>query len=290
VLEAVEATGTAPLVFKGAALAHTHYQHSWLRPRLDADLLIAADTREHVFTVLTELGYARPAFVAGDLVMYQAPFERVDHLGVEHVLDIHWRIGNPQLIARLFTHDELVARALTITVQGRSMRVPSPVDALMLACIHRAAHHHDSEDPIWLEDIHLIATRLEPQEWSSLEEQASQREVRAICARGLSLAIDLYQTRVPADVMARLSSSPRREPSAVYLRKDLRPVDRLIVDLRAIGKRRGQQLIREHLFPPAEYMEATYGVRRRELLPAYYALRAVRGVSKWLRREPKPTP
>jgi hypothetical protein len=35
VVSALEAHGCAPVVFKGAALALTHYPDSWLRPRLE---------------------------------------------------------------------------------------------------------------------------------------------------------------------------------------------------------------------------------------------------------------
>ena len=46
VLAALEDHGVFPIVFKGAAIAHTHYEASWHRPRVDADVLIPADQRE----------------------------------------------------------------------------------------------------------------------------------------------------------------------------------------------------------------------------------------------------
>ena len=107
------------------------------------------------------MGYERRTFISGDLVTYQAPFERVDHLGIEHALDIHWRIANPQVVSQVLTHDELVERSVTVRVQGHPMRVPSAVDALLVACVHRVAHHPDFEKPIWVRDIHVLATGLE---------------------------------------------------------------------------------------------------------------------------------
>lgn len=282
VLRALEDAGVTPVVFKGAALAHTHYAESWRRPREDADLLIAPESRQRVFALLTDLGYQRPAFIAGDLVMYQAPFARVDRLGVEHALDVHWRIANPQVVSQVITHAELVARSMTVLVDGHPMRVPSPVDALILACVHRAAHHADSEDAIWLSDIHLIATRFDAGEWRTLAERAASRSVRALCARGLRLASDRFQTRLPSDLLTELGAGSA-EPSAVFLRKDLRPVDRLSADIRALGPRAAARLVREHLFPPAEYVRAVYGVRHRALLPVYYAARMWAGMFKWFR-------
>ena len=286
VVEALEKQGTRPVVFKGAALAHTHYAESWLRPRLDADILIDPMKRTETFACLRDLGYSRPAFISGDLVMHQAPFVRTDDTGVEHVLDVHWRIVNPHAIAGVVSSGEMYADSATLLVNGGTLRVPSAIHALMAACVHRAAHHNDDEDLLWLYDIHLLADRLERQEWSHFVELASARAVRAICARGLSLSVDRFRTPVPREVLASLTretGAGRREPSSVYLKKDLRLVTRLASDLRALGGWAGARLIREHLFPPAEYMQEMYGVRSRALLPAFYLRRILSGASKWVR-------
>ena len=282
VLRRFEDAGAMPVVFKGAALAHTHYEESWRRPRYDADVLINPAQREPVFAILDVLGYTRPPFISGELVMYQAPFERTDHLGVEHALDLHWRIANPQVVSQVLTHDELVAGSVTVHVQGHPMRVPSDVDALLLACVHRVAHHPNCEKPIWVRDIHLLAMALEPSEWQMFVEQATRRSVRAMCLQGLRRAQDRFQTAIPSDVLTALAEG-RNEPSAVFLSGSLRPVDRLASDLRALRPLAAARLIREHLFPPIAYMEATYGVRRRALLPAYYAMRVLSGMWKWFR-------
>jgi hypothetical protein len=281
VLRACEDAGAAPLVFKGAALAHTHYAQSWQRPRLDADILIAPESRERVNAVLIGLGYERTLLTSGALVMYQAAFGRIDHLGIEHALDIHWRVVNPQVVSQALTHAELVERSQTVLVQGHPMRVPSYVDSLLMACLHRV-HHPDFEESYWIEDIHLLASRLEPDEWQAFTARAARRSIRAICLQGLERAQDQCQTVLPRDVRASLSEDAS-EPSAVFLRKDLRPVDRLAADLRALSPRAAARLIREHLFPPAQYMRAKYGVRSRAWLPACYAIRLLSGMSKWLR-------
>ena len=267
-------------MFKGAALAHTHYAESWRRPRYDADVLITPESRGRVFATLDELGYTHRAFISGDLVMYQVPFERTDHLGIDHALDLHWRIANPQVVSQVLTHDELVARSLIVDVQGHPMRVPSAVDSLLVACVHRVAHHPGYEKPVWVQDIHLLAAGLESSEWRTFVERATSRSVCAICLDGLELARIRFKTPVPLEVLRDLDAG-RKEPSAVFLRADLRPVDRLASDLRALGPRDAARLMREHLFPPAEYMQEMYGVRRRVLLPAYYLLRVLSGVSKW---------
>lgn len=282
VLRALEDGGDAvPLVFKGAALAHTHYAESWQRPRLDADILIAPGSRDRVFASLVGLGYERGPLISGELVMYQAAFGRIDHLGIEHALDIHWRIVNPQAVSQTLTHAELVERSQTVLVQGHPMRVPSFVDSLLIACLHRV-HHPDFQQPYWIEDIHRLASRLEPSEWQAFTTRAASRSIRAICLQGLERAAAQFPTALPPEVLTALAEGTS-EPSAVFLRKDLRPVDRLAADLRALGPRAAARLVREHLFPPADYMQAKYGVTSRAWLPAYYASRVLNGIRKWWR-------
>jgi hypothetical protein len=282
VLRACEDAGAKPVVFKGAALAHTHYAESWRRPRYDADLLIAPDSRERVFDILRRFGYERRSFTSGDLVMFQAPFERVDRLGIDHALDIHWRIANPHVVSHVLTHEELVERSASVPVMDYPMRVPSPVDSLLLACIHRVAHHPGFEKPVWIEDIHLLASRFTHSEWQAFVVRATHGSVRAICTDGLTRARERFQTVVPLEVLTALSNGDR-ESSSIFLQEELRPVDRLKADVRALGPLAAARLVREHLFPPAEYMRAAYGVRHRAWLPAYYVARVLSGMSKWLR-------
>jgi len=282
VLRALEDEGAIPLVFKGAALAHTHYAESWRRPHADADVLIAPESRERVFAVLRRLGYEHLTFISGDLVMYQAPFERVDHLGIDHLLDIHWRIANPQVVSQVLTHDELVARSVMVRVQDYAMRVPSAVDSLLIACVHRAAHHPDVEQRYWVEDIHRLASRLDRSAWQTFTARAVDRSVRTICFQGLKRAEALFQTAVPPEVLTALSAGPS-EASAVFVRNGLRPVDRLVADARALGLVGSARLLREHVLPPAHYMQAKYGVTSRAWLPAFYVSRVLNGIRKWWR-------
>lgn len=162
------------------------------------------------------------------------------------------------------------------------MCVPSAVDALLLACVHRAAHHHDAADLIWVYDIHVIASRLSAGEWSTFVDLAVDRQVSGLCARGLQLAIDCFRTDIPDGVRDRLS--PGSEASAIFLRRNLRGIDRLASDLRAVGPRRATRLLVEHLFPPASYIREKYRVQHPVLMPAFYAYRIVAGAAGWLRK------
>jgi hypothetical protein len=272
--------GALPLVFKGAALAHSHYPHAWLRPRLDADILVSPSSTASVFDALRALGYARTTSTSGTLVISQASFTRTDRFGLMHALDVHWKIANWQVIARVLSHADLASRSVAVPALGAAARAACGADALLLACLHRAAHHRDSEELLWIYDIHLIAEGLTDADWASVLAAAERGGVKKICSRGLALANDDFDARVPADVMHRLADAGH-EPSSIYLSKDLRLVDGLVSDLRALPFRDRIRLIAEHVCPPAEYIRQKYGLTSRRSLLLFYARRLATGIPRW---------
>ena len=277
----LDAAGCQPIVLKGAALAHSHYRQPWLRPRLDVDVLVGEGSHERASRALRDRGYQRPPFVSGRLVMYQEPLVRAEAGGLEHVVDLHWRVANPQAVSRVLSHAEMAARSLMIAVPGGRLRVPCPADALVLACVHRAAHHHGARDLLWLFDIHLVASRLSEAEWHAVARTARAGAVTASCARGLALAADRFGTIVPAFVTAAGHHAGSDEPSAVFLRPDLTPAARMRSDLRALGMADRARLLLEIVAPPRAYMRAVHGADG--WLPWLYMRRVVAGAGKWLR-------
>ncbi|MFN2581993.1 MAG: nucleotidyltransferase family protein [Candidatus Dormibacteria bacterium] len=278
--------GAAPVVFKGAALAHSHYPAPWLRPRLDTDLLISPSHIAGAASALAALGYARAVTIPGALVLSQASFSRTDDVGVEHALDVHWKIANWHVIAAALSHDEIAGRAVPLPVLGPHARAAAGRDALVLACLHRAAHHRDSGELLWIYDIHLIAQRLSADDWTAAVAVARRAEVKALCARGLALAIEWFDAPVPPDVVRALDTraDAAAELSAVYLSSDQRLVDGLITDLRALPVRKRVQLLMQHLFPPPEYMRQRYQTRSRVSIALWYVRRMASGVPKWFVR------
>lgn len=281
-LAALEASGISPLVLKGAALAHTHYDESWHRQRVDADLLIAPGDRHRAIDVLHRAGYIRPAFISGELVMSQMPFARVGSLGEEHHVDVHWRLANPQLFASLPDYAELSARARIILVRGQEMRTLCPVDSLLLACVHRAAHHNRSDDLVWLLDIHLLAQRFIPAEWAEFVALACRHEVRGLCADGLLTAQQCFHTSISPDANFTLTDASATEPASAFLRKDLTRFDRFRIDCASLAPRARWRLAREHVMPPAAYIREKYGVRRGALLPLFYLRRVIDGLTGFM--------
>lgn len=277
-------SGAQPLVFKGSALAHTHYPRPWLRSRVDTDILVTRERARAAVDALAGLGYSRPPSTSGAFVMSQAFFTRIDRFGVTHALDVHWQIANWHVVSAAISHTELWPRSVALIALGSSARTVTPADALLLACIHRAAHHGDSDDLLWLYDIHLLAMRLTDVEWCAFATAARRGAVTALCRRGLALASDTFRTTVPDDVFSELMAD-RHERSAIYVSKDVRLVDGLLADVRSLPLRDALRLIAEHLCPPADYIRAKYGVRSRRGLAWSYARRVLEGLPRWFNRE-----
>lgn len=291
VLAALNDAGGAPLLFKGTALAFTHYQDPALRPRFDTDVLI--DTREiqSAGATLERLGYRRPPFTSGDLVMYQAPYSRSDRRGVRHTIDVHWRVSNPQVFASVLTIEELRMRATMIPALGGAAQAVGSAHALALACIHRVAHHSDEERLIWIYDIHLVSERLAAAEQEEFVNLAQAKQLTAVCADGLALAERRFLGRGVASLLARLGmqSTTTRERSEIYVAGKMRKIDVLVSDLKALeGWRPKMKLLREHVLPPASYMREVYGISNSALLPFFYVWRFVRGARGWWRASGPP--
>lgn len=272
------------LLLKGAPLAYTHYRHPWLRPRFDTDLLIDRADRARADAVLRGLGYVPSAQVSGTLVSHQLQYQRLDRYGLADTVDLHWKVTNPHVFADTLTFDELSTAARAVPQLGDDARTLSDVHALILACVHRVAHHQNCDRLIWSFDIHLLVSAMDPRQHAEFLELACVKRLRSVCAAGLDSALCRFGTRHPAGWRDRLQtgSAGEVEPTAAFLQQRLRRIDILRSDLLAVrGWARKIRLIREHLFPPADFVRARYGSD----IPVLFAYvdRILGGVGKWFR-------
>jgi Uncharacterised nucleotidyltransferase len=284
VMAGLHEAGVGALLLKGASLAYTVYPDPACRPRGDTDLLVREGDRDRVDNCLCALGYDPQLEPGGLLSTSQRHYVRVDGCGVRHAYDIHEKLSIPHRFADVLRFKEMEAAATTVPLVAQA-RGLGRVHALLLACVHRVAHHfHDRDRLIWLYDIHLLAEALSPDEARAVVDLAGRGSVRQICEDGLSRARARFGTRVPDDLLPGLRTE-RNDASAVFLRDDLRLVDLLRDDFRALpGWGTRLRLLAEHLFPGARYMRQRYPDKVIWPLPALYALRVVRGAPKWLRR------
>ncbi|MGH9373639.1 MAG: nucleotidyltransferase family protein [Vicinamibacterales bacterium] len=287
-LRAFEAQGIPVLLLKGAAFAYSLYPEPWLRPRQDTDLLIRPGDVDSAAGLLDRAGYVPTPAVSGQLVAHQRNYVRPAGERFRHDCDLHWKACNPVSIADVLPSETLLQTAGAASLgDGQVARIARADHALLLACLHRASHHHDSRDLLWLYDIHLLAERLTGREIDELIETARRTGSGAVCARGLRLAVGCFETRLPSSSLLtdlETSSEHGRGLPTVYLRSNVRKADLLLADLGAIPGWRGWvRLLKEHLFPPADYMLAGFRRSSRLWLPVLYAWRIARGARGWFR-------
>jgi hypothetical protein len=284
VLVALARAGVTPLLMKGGQLAYTHYPRPELRPRADTDVLIRESDRRAVDAALTDLGYRPDGQTSGKLVSYQASYVKGGQGAVFHVVDVHWKIANPQAFADVLSYAELADSAVPIRREGLSALGLCDIHSLLVACVHRVAHHLDSAELRWLYDIDLIVRRFGRAEWERFMALAAERGVRAVCRRSLEQTARWLRTDVPDYVWEdlRLSASTGGELTARYLASRA-PAAEVIDDLRALTTWADRWLLlREHCFPPATYMRNVYAPSSAVPLPLLYAWRVVHAARRWL--------
>ena len=156
VLEALWGAGVRALIFKGAALAYTHYPAPHLRSRTDTDILLEAAAAPTGGRVLESLGYLPQHETSGALVSHQRHFGKHDHFGIFHAVDLHWKISNRHALADRIGFDELWRRSVPLPALGSTAVTVDPIHALLLAVVHRAGHHPGSSNLLWLYDMYVL--------------------------------------------------------------------------------------------------------------------------------------
>lgn len=284
-LDALGGAGLPVLVIKGSALAYTIYAKPWLRPRTDTDLLVREDSVPAATRALETCGYARcDAISTGVLVSHQIAFERTDSHGAHHVIDLHWKIANPQIVADSLPFDVLWHDAQPAAALGVNARVPSTVASIALACVHRLAHHQGHDRLIWLYDLKLLTALLGDDGWLALRDLACSRGIASLCLDGLQQARSRVGAHLPTDVELALAAAAPQEPSHSYVEGPVRKRDVLVSDLKVLGTWSARlQLLREHVFPPPAFIRQRYSTKARWLLPVFYVHRLVTGAYKWVR-------
>lgn len=282
VLAALARVGVHPVLLKGAGLAYSLYEEPHLRPRCDTDMIVPRAAIDTARDALLGIGYQTQPFCDGELLFHQLPLRKTEPFGAIHRVDLHWKISTETVFADVLTFDTLAEAAIPVPALGPHARTAGRIHALVLACIHTVMHHRNEERLIWLFDIHALATRLPPADFSRFAELAITSRVATVCAHSLTLARARFDTAIPAASLARLGAPRDTEATSVYLRPARRWRHELVSNLRGLTRWRDRRrLLREVLLPAPSYMLAAYGLsgtsRGALLLPFLYLHRCLRG-------------
>lgn len=272
------------VITKGTALAYDVYAAPELRPRGDVDLLVARQQAEAAIEVFRALGFREQLTSGDEHGVRQITLSRTDAHGIRHDYDLHWDVANTPLFASALPFDEIQTIPLPrISPDARGL---AHADALLLACIHRVAHHHDNERLIWLVDIALLRDPMSADEHRRFWRRAADARVAGVCRRSVELADEWVSrsTHDRAEDHLGEDELTRDEPSRAFLDRDLTYGGVMLANFRALPWRARAQRLWQLAFPPADFVQQSFGTKNRLLLPWLYVRRGARGVARLFRR------
>lgn len=283
ILDQFDQAGIPYLLIKGAGLAYTHYEHSYLRVRCDTDILFP-DTAvfEQAWTLLESMGFLRMNTLSGEFVGYQHCCYRPLEKGVQQVLDCHTRINDYQFFADAFGFDELFEQSVALPQLAESARTLGAVHALLMACMHRVTNlpHGIADRLIWLFDMYLLAASFSDTQWQQFLALASDRSICGTCKHSLDAADEFFPLDVPAEVMAGLEKAAQNEVFKPGVEmKRWRYYFQVFKSTR--GMRNKARLVMEHFLPSGDYMKEKYQTRNRMVLPFLYVHRVLAGLKRY---------
>ena len=219
-LAALHAAGLRVLVLKGAALAGWLYPAAHLRDCGDLDLLLASheDTMRAV-QVLADCGYPDGYEQGGHA--YELLRKPVPGTAYALELDLHWRLLNAPVFATALDFETLWSGSIAIPALGPQAHGLGAVHALLHAAMNRVVNlYTDVGDQLkGLYDLHLLAARLDVDDWAQVQRLALAGGLCGVMQSGLQAAQHALGTPLPVPVLAALAAAvpgERLDPARLH--------------------------------------------------------------------------
>ncbi len=238
----LQGAGVPFLVHKGAAIAPLVYDRMEDRPMVDIDIVFRPAHWRQVREALGKAGYRMP-----EGAMREFWLENYFNLAVTSPedppssFDLHWSLTQK---GRYHVDIEGVfSRAVTYTLDGRSLLRLGDEDLLLSLFLHLAYHYFEAR-LLWLHDMKLIMERRRI-DWDVLLSRASEWGLTAVVGFNLQFLEKIFPGAAPPEVAARarigrvrrilvkpfLSRSPRH-----LFRGENRRLNQLLLGLAAIDR------------------------------------------------------
>jgi len=287
-LQALGAAGIIPVLFKGAALAHTVYPDPACRPMSDLDLWLTREEMAPAQAALESLGYVQHLKSTRPIELQVQRRGEIQLLGSRDgsgLIELHWGIFAGEWLERTTAIDEVAIRSRTepVIVEGHEALRLAPEDGLIQLAVHLAINHQFGQPFMrGLLDVALLA-RAQPVDWTIVVARARAWQVGTVVWAVLRLSDDLLGLAEARPAIAALTPSPlRRRLLSLFVSQESLLTMR---DLRNGPSRFGLQLLlvdRPHnafrllwraLWPEREWLALRYGIvtpaiRRRHLFAA----------------------
>lgn len=273
ILKEFDRAGVRCLLMKGEALALSHYATPGTRARCDSDLFIHSDDIETAKQAVLDAGFS---IVSQVYKSHQFTVCRTAESFGAVQFDVHWRISNHPLFARSISFED--AFRDSVEVPGmEAIRMLNPVDALLLACMHRMGNdRHDRNRLIWINDIHALTTAMDVSELREFAAKAVRLQVQSACLDGLSMSAACFSTVLSERMIEVLRTPELPRPFAVRVAQS--NLGLLIDDWRNLSDSRSRSgLLRELFWPSSSYLLNKYHKNNKFWLPILYVRQVLSG-------------
>lgn len=218
-LAAADAGGLRILAMKGHAVSRTIYPNPACRPTSDFDLLVDPVQLDAVREWIAAMGYTATDPYAGRLWLGAQSWSLVDSGRRRFAADLHWDYSNRMYFRRRLPFAELWRASVELPCGKAALRIPCPVDNLLIACVHLAAF--DPGMPlrlIWLLDIYLLMARMDEGSIAFLLERAERACAMEACLQFGEKAQQLGGADSAAPVLEALRARASSKRQAAYQR------------------------------------------------------------------------
>lgn len=196
------------LAFKGHSVARTLYPHPACRPTSDFDLLIDPQQVSKAQDWLHALGYEPLQRFVGIHWLGAQSWSSDAAGNARFHVDLHWDYSNRMYFRNRLPFEALWTASQTVPCGHSELRVPCPVDDLVLACVHLAAFKPAMPiRSIWLLDVYLLMAALGGSEMAVLLQRAADARAIEACLEFGERAAELGDRAAVAPVLAALEDA-----------------------------------------------------------------------------------
>ena len=210
VVEALQARGVDVVAHKGPALSLLAYGRPGLRDSADLDLMVREIQTTAAEQALRERGYRRHS--PGDLrprleAAWRQAWNETEYVSADGCVfvDLHWRVC-PRRFPFRVDSPRLWSSLSRAEVDGGQVPVFPVETQIVLLAVHGAKDTWHKL--VWLCDVDRLVRVSPGLDWGEVLAFAEEGRCRRAVGLCLLLAQRLFETPVPADVLARLAEDP----------------------------------------------------------------------------------
>jgi hypothetical protein len=220
-LDALATAGVVAVPFKGPTLAQQAYDEPTLRGCRDLDLLIAESDIAPTIDALARLGFRSQ--VDGLRARHLAAYYRYNGQDILFApgrlpVEPHWAFA-PRTLAAPIDVAGVLARAGTVTLEGRPVAALSAEDALLVTCFHGSKEEWSRL--VWIADVAGLLHHHPTLDVSALLERADRAGIRRMVLLGVAVAVALLDAACPAPLADAVAADPQCRRLAEAVREKL---------------------------------------------------------------------